>query len=173
MASSLYWEIAEELAERSEQGDTHRQLADETGRPRRRVSEFIQVHRQVGRSGEPTFSQAIMLVKDVTPEGERVRKDASAARKILRDPEQRTKVIADLHADEIEAVITDANAAAIDRERAKRAEQQTEPTVRELMGGDRFDPAEYRADTLIIRTNRNARELASLIKAPAACCSGR
>lgn len=90
-------------------------------------------------------------------------RNTRGAKTALRDPEARKQVIASLDADEIEAVIDDANDAAIQRLHAKRSEHQTEPTAGELMGGDKFDPAEYWADTLIIRVNRNARELAKLI----------
>lgn len=90
-----------------------------------------------------------------------------AAKRVLSDPEQRKQVIAALPPEQIEAVIEDAHEVARDRMRARRAEHDTEPaspTARDLMGDEPFDPAEYWADTLVIRVNRNARELASLIK---------
>lgn len=95
--------------------------------------------------------------------GQDIAQSKSRAKKALRDPKIRAEVFKDLDSTEIEEVIETAHDTAIKRVRAKAKEHRTEPTADEIMDGDRFDPAEYWADTLIIRLNRNARELASLI----------
>lgn len=87
----------------------------------------------------------------------------SRTKAALRDPRIRAEVFKELDSEEIEEVIETAHDTAIKRVQAKAKEHRTEPTADEIMDGDRFDPAEYWADTLIIRLNRNARELASLI----------
>lgn len=82
----------------------------------------------------------------------------SAARRVLRDPEQRRQVLASLSHGEIEQVVTEANEVAIERIRAQRDEQSTDrkPNAGDLMGGDRFDPAESWADAQIVRINERA-----------------
>jgi len=86
------------------------------------------------------------------------------ARRLLSDDEKRQRVIDELPTEQVEALARSATDTAVERSRAARAEHQTEPTAGELSGGETFDPSEYWADTLVIRVNRNARELTSLIK---------
>lgn len=133
-AESLKWEVARELSERHEQGEKMRALAEETGRLHQRVSEFIAAYREFGRSGPAklTFNQAIDAVKGRTNEGERKRKDESATRKVLSDPDQRQKVLASLSTDDLAAVTEDAfdaeeekRKAARKAEKAKRRDQGT------------------------------------------------
>lgn len=88
----------------------------------------------------------------------------SRAKKALRDPELRRRVLSELPPAEVEAVIEDANEVALDRVRARRAEHETRPTTRDLMGSDPFKPDEFWADNVVISINRKARELASLIQ---------
>lgn len=89
------------------------------------------------------------------------------AEKVLRDPEQRKQVIASLSAEQIEEVIAEAQDVAVERVRAQRSEHDVapkEPTVTDLMGGARWDPSESWMDTLLIRCNRNLRELAAHVE---------
>lgn len=90
-----------------------------------------------------------------------------AARTALKDPEQRKQVIASLPPEQIEQVIATAQDVAVERIRAQRAEHDTAPkppTANDLMGGERWDPSESWADTLLIRCNRNLRELGAHVQ---------
>lgn len=111
-----------------------------------------------------TSAQATRTPTPFGGEENNTRKDDSKAKKVLSDPERRRRVIESLEPQEVEALAEQATEVAVERARAKRAEHDTTPTVKDLMGDDPFDPAEFWADTLIIRLDRNARELESLIK---------
>lgn len=90
-----------------------------------------------------------------------------AGKQALRDPDQRRHAIASLSTEQIEDVISTAQDVAVERVRAQRAEQDVapkSPTARELMGGERWDPSESWADTLLIRCNRNLRELGAHVQ---------
>jgi hypothetical protein len=87
--------------------------------------------------------------------------DVAAAR-VLKNPEQRKQAITSLTSDQIEEVIAEAQDVAVERVRAQRSEHNAEakaPTAGDLMDGERWDPSESWADTLLIRCNRNLREL--------------
>lgn len=84
------------------------------------------------------------------------------AKKVLADPEQRRRVIADLPPAELEAVREEVAEVAIDRARA--AYPPKKPTVRALMGDDPFKPDEFWADSIILRLAKNTRELASVMR---------
>lgn len=92
------------------------------------------------------------------------KKEGQAVRRALRDPDQRRQVIESLKPDEVDKLARDATDVAVERSRAQRKEHQTEPTVRDLTKGERFDPAEHWADRLVIRLHNNALELAALRK---------
>lgn len=68
----------------------------------------------------------------------------------LRDPERRRKALTELPDSELEQVRRDTAEVSIERSRAKRAETNTEPTVRELTDGENFDPSEHWADSRIV-----------------------
>ena len=90
-----------------------------------------------------------------------------AARTALKDPEQRKQVISSLSAEQIEDVIAEAQTVAVERVHAQRAEHDTTPktpTAGDLMGGERWDPSESWSDTLLIRCNRNLRELSAHVQ---------
>lgn len=97
---------------------------------------------------------------------ERERKDVSTAKGVLGDDDRRQRAISELDDDDVHAVAQTATNVAVERARAKRSEhvESSEPTAGDLTDGERFDPSEHWADTLVIRVNRNARELASLVK---------
>ena len=81
------------------------------------------------------------------------------AKTVLKDPERRQTALAQLPTGQIEEVIQEAHGVVMDRLHAKQAERDTtpkEPTVRDLMGGERFDPSESWADTHIIRVQEKA-----------------
>jgi len=77
----------------------------------------------------------------------------------LKDPERRERALAEMPTAQVEEVIQQAHGVVMDRLHAKRAERDTtpkEPTVRDLMGGERFDPSESWADADIIRVQEKA-----------------
>lgn len=140
-------EIAAWLAE--DESRTQAQAGEALGVSDRQVRRLLQA-RLEGRA-RPTWDS-----------GSNKRDEVAA--KVLRTPEQRRRVLAELPAAEIEAVIEDANDVALDRLRAKRSEHDARPTTRDLMGDDPFKPDEFWADNVVIAINRKARELASLIQ---------
>lgn len=150
----FYAKAADEIAAwlQEDASRTHEQAAQIVGRGRQWVGTLLAARAKCdGQSTEVDWRSGANT------------QDVAAAR-VLRDPEQRRQVIASLPAAEIEALARDTTEVAVERARAQRAEHQTTtnpPTAGDLMGGEKFDPSESWADTLIIRANRNLRELGS------------
>lgn len=122
----------------------------------------------VGASAAAIRNRILRLQQSrISANDERSRADFTPAQKsaqrhaktVLSDPEQRERVIGQLAAREVEELARAATEVAVGRSRAQRAEHRTEPTAGDLMGDDPFDPAADWVDTLVIRVNRNAREL--------------
>jgi hypothetical protein len=90
------------------------------------------------------------------------RTEADHARSLLvtADAAQVRDLVYALPDEALTNVLMAAHTVAGERRASGRAEHQTEPTFGEVMGEDRFDPAANWADTIIIRVNNNARELA-------------
>lgn len=83
--------------------------------------------------------------------GRYAREQSRQAKQTLIDPERRKTALSSLTAGELDEVQREATEALVSRSRAERAEHQTKPTVRELTGGEKFDPAETWADAHITR----------------------
>lgn len=125
---------------------THQQAADLMGVSRKTIGRLYQMHTSGSRAPE-------------WDSGTNVRTEV--AEKALKDPEQRRQVIASMPTSALDALQQEATEAVVQRARAERSEHRddTVPTVRQIEDGDRFNPSEAWADTLIIRANRNLREL--------------
>lgn len=155
-----YRKAAEEIVAAIEKDPTlsHREIGEQLGKHHTWVGRLVQAY----TSGAHAHHEPLAVDWH---SGSNKRDEV--ARKVLANPVQRREVIQSLDAAGVESIIEEANDVAIERLRSRKAEQDTtegKPTVRDLTGGDRFDPAEHWADTLIIRVNRNARELQSKIK---------
>jgi hypothetical protein len=142
-------ELAAWLAE--DEGRTQLQAADAIGKSEAWVNRVLRAR----RTGEPV------------DHGSGSNKRDEVAAKVLADPVQRRQVLRDLEPEQIEQVIDEANEVAVERARAKRAEQDTTPrppTARDLTGGEPFDPSADWADTLILRVDTNTRALENHVK---------
>lgn len=85
--------------------------------------------------------------------------ETPAAKRVLADPEQRKRVLASLPAEQVEEIIEEAHDVARERINARRAEQDTTPVARDLMGGERFDPSESWIDADLVRVRSAAHSL--------------
>lgn len=150
-----YGKAAEEVMAARADGWTIPSIARELGRSVSWVDRLIAAAKtHVARDADEPFS--------VDHRSGSNKRDEVAS-KVLADPVQRRQVIASLPPAQVEAIIEDAHDVAIERSRAHYAEHDTTPkppTVRDLMGGDRFDPSESWADTDIIRVQSKAHALA-------------
>lgn len=151
-----YRKAAEEIVAAMEADPTlsQREIGRRLGRDQKWVARLVRWSTSADRDTSTPFH---------SPTLERAR-NKSEAKKALRDPDIRRRVIAELPPAELEAVREEASEVAIERSRAAYAEHQTKPTARELTGGEEFKPDEFWADKFILRVNTNARELASRIK---------
>lgn len=147
-----YGEAAEYITAAREQGWSWPAINRELGRGEKYAERIVAW--ATNKGGGLPFSRE---------EGENERKDNEAARRSLKDPEQRKQVISALPTEQLDEIAQEATHALVERSRAQRAEHREEATVGELMGPDRFDPSESWADTLIIAANRKARELSKHI----------
>ena len=150
-------EIAAWLAEDSSR--TQRQVADLLGRSAGWVNGLVRWRTSVQDTEQDSPASPWANTYE-----ERIER---AGKQALRDPEQRKQAIASLSSEEIEDVIAEAQTVAVDRVRAQRSEHDTtpkEPTAGDLMGCDRWDPSESWSDTLLIRCNRNLREMAQHVQ---------
>jgi hypothetical protein len=99
----LHYRVAADLAAAADAGASYRQLGAETGRSHQLVGWFVRVHRTYGKSGvdkPDSFNQAILAIRGVSNASERVRKDESAMRKVIRDrPERVAEAIANASPD--------------------------------------------------------------------------
>lgn len=171
------WGQAKEVARLIEVGHTQQEIAagwinGRTDRPygQDHVSVYVRVWHRYGLShSRPSWTDAAATVKSGSDElvtTTEVQRQVHESR-IPTSPETAERFVKNLAKapdSVLEAIQEGATETLVERSRARRAEHQTESTVGDLMGDDRFDPAEYWADTLIIRVNRNARELAALTK---------
>lgn len=153
--AEAYRRAAEEiLAATTEDGYSQAQIAQELGRDRSWVTDLLAWHRAGGHPQTGPFGG----------EAKNAKTDRGKARKMLRDPEQRRQVIESLEPSEVETLVAEGTDRLVENARARRAEHRTEPTVKELMGGDHFNPAEHWADNLILRIHTNARALDKLLQ---------
>lgn len=124
------------------QADAARQL----GTNRMAVTRALQAH----RTGELDFRSGTNKRDEVTA-------------KVLRDapPETIREIVRELPREQRERLIDASHDVTIDEMRAKRAEHDItrDPTTRDLMGGERFDPSETWADALIVRVQAAAHRL--------------
>lgn len=158
----FYAKAADEMVAAFNAGMSHKAIAAALGRSHDWVRTLIRWREANGPAG-PNASDPLP-----TPfAGQYEERMDRAARTAMKDPEQRRQTIAALSSDQIEDVIATAQDVAVERTRAQRSERDITPkapTAGALMGGDSWDPSESWADTLVIRVNRNARELDGLIK---------
>ncbi len=133
---------------------TYTDVGREMGRSRNWVKRLVEARDRFLKTNEEVFQVDHQSGSN---------KRSEVLRKALSKPEIRRQAIAELDDADLDAVHAAATEAVFDRSRAKRREHDTTPTVGDLMGGEKFEPGESWSDTLVIRLNRNARELASLI----------
>lgn len=152
-----YGKAADEILAAQAEDPTlgYREIGERIGRSHQWCRRLVQSRTSVTRADDEP------LVVD-WQSGSNKRDEVAA--KVLKDPEQRKQVIASMPAEALDDLQRETTEAVVNRARAQRQEHHTEPTTSALMGGDRFDPSEAWADTLIIRANRNLRDLARHIE---------
>lgn len=125
---SRKWKLAERLAKENDAGRTIDVLAGEVGREKSVVGRWIQVHRKygvgAGADKPASFARAIEELRGKTPESERARKDVSATKSTLRDPDKRAKALDALEEDDLLDVAADAAQKVSEKAREKGWERK-------------------------------------------------
>jgi len=151
-----YIKAAEEIAAARAEGVSASAVATAIGKSEIEVRRFTDWHKSGYKAATPWLAD----------EKATDRAAMSHTKATLRkaDQDQIKRIMVELPDEQLSNIASEAGSTLVSRSRAKRAEHHAEPTAGELMAGEKWDPSESWADTLVIAVNNKVREFGSHVK---------